>query len=210
MSNLLILGAGGHGKVVAEAALSSKRWNKIAFLDESYPARQCLLDWEIIGKASDAESYLADYADAVVAIGHNERRMALIQELLDNGFNLPKIIHSRAYVSPTAVLEAGTVVFAQVAINAQTRVGKGGIINTGATVDHDCVIAEGVHLSPGVHLAGNVTVGRLSWIGIGSSVKQQIAIGDNVIIGAGSSVIRDIPNSVTAVGVPSKIIKWHE
>jgi len=98
---------------------------------------------------------------------------------------------------------------ANTAINSGTKIGENVIINTGATVDHDCVLEDYVHISPGAHLAGNVYVGELTHIGIGASLIQGVKIGRNVIIGAGAAVINDLPDNVTAVGVPAKVLKQH-
>jgi len=104
-------------------------------------------------------------------------------------------------------LGAGISIMENVVVNAKTILGDGVILNTSCSVDHDCNNASGVHISPGAHLAGDVSVGVCSWVGIGSAIIQGKVIGDDSIIGAGSAVISNIPNGVTAVGVPSKIIK---
>lgn len=210
MTGLLIAGAGGHAKVIAEAAAAMAQWRAIAFLDDTYPAVRQLLGWPIIGTIADAEYHRRDYPDLALGIGDNERRLEWLKRMADLGFRLPAIVHPRAYVSASAELGPGTVVFAQAAVNASARIGKGTIINTGATIDHDCILAEGVHVSPGAHLAGEVRIGRCSWIGIGAAVIQRVMIGENVMIGAGSAVIHDMADGVTAVGVPARMIKHNE
>jgi len=210
MSRLLIVGAGGHGKVVADTAYESCNWEKIAFLDDRYPVLKSLFIWPVLGNISQAFTFRHEYSDIVVAIGDNILRFALIHRFLEMGFFLPVIIHPTTFVSRLAHIELGSVIFAQVAINAGVHIGIGSIVNTGATIDHDCLVGNGVHISPGVHLAGEIKVGNYSWIGIGSSIIQQICIGENVIIGAGAAIHINIPNNVTAVGVPGKIIKTHE
>lgn len=209
MKKLLIVGSGGHGKVLAETAADTNLWDDIAFLDDRYPDCASVLKWKVIGRIDDAHKFLDVFPSLVVGIGNNQLRVNLLKKFQQAGFAIPSIIHPRAFVSSSAILEEGVVVFAQVAINSQALIGLGGIINTGATVDHDCVLAKGVHVCPGSHLAGEVTVGEYSWIGIGASIIQCLEIGSNVMIGAGSVVVNNIPNDVTVVGVPGRVTKQH-
>jgi sugar O-acyltransferase (sialic acid O-acetyltransferase NeuD family) len=207
MSGLLIVGAGGHGKVVADAARLMKQWDRIAFLDDRYPAITLVSGHPVLGAIHQAVDFIADYPALAVAIGDNELRVNLICGLSQRGFVLPPIIHPSAAVSESVCLGSGTVVFAQAAINADTAIGMGAIINTGATVDHDCVLGKGVHLSPGAHLAGGVSIGDFSWIGVGASVIQGITLGDRVTVGAGSVVHRDVKGGARIAGVPARVLK---
>lgn len=210
MSGLLILGAGGHGKVVADTAYERGNWGEIAFLDDRYPALQSLLSWPVVGKISDAENFLQIYTDMAIAIGDNFLRIELVERFMSKGFCLPTIIHPTAFLSKSVIIGNGSVIFAQAAINAGSQLGVGCIVNTAATIDHDCILGEGVHISPGANLAGNVRVGNLSWLGMGSSVIQQIRIGNRVVVGAGTVITKDIPDDVTVVGIPGKVVKTHE
>lgn len=210
MSGLLIVGAGGHGKVVADTACSVGRWDKIAFLDDRYPAMNRILDWPVLGKLDQARFFRSSYPDLAVAVGNNTRRVELLRLFEKMGFNLAVIVHPSAFVSVHTVLEAGSVVFAQAAVNVGAMIGFGSIINTGATVDHDCILDEGVHLSPGVHVAGEVRIGRYSWLGIGSSVRETVTIGENVMVGAGAAIIKDIESDVTALGIPGRVARRNE
>ena len=206
MAGLLIIGAGGHGKVVADAAMSMERWDEIAFLDDRYPEITSVLDFSILGKVDEYPSFHSTYQDVVVAVGDNKLRVKLIRRCMDHRFSLPIIIHPKAVVSNFAQIGHGSVVFAQAAINAGAIVGIGGVINTSATVDHDCILGCGVHISPGAHIAGQVKIGDYTWIGIGSSIIQQCSISHDVIVGAGSVIIRDVPSNVTVLGIPGKIL----
>jgi sugar O-acyltransferase (sialic acid O-acetyltransferase NeuD family) len=103
-----------------------------------------------------------------------------------------------------ASIGAGRVIMPGAIINAGARLGRGVIANTGCSIDHDCEIADGVHISPGAHLAGGVSVGRLSWIGIGTAVRESLRIGSNVMVGAGAAVVRDVPSDARVVGFPAK------
>lgn len=210
MTGLLVVGAGGHGQVVADTANETGLWKKIAFLDDRYPTLNIVSEWPVLGKLNHAPSILKEYSDLIVAVGNNLLRVELLQSFAGMGFLLTKVIHPTAFVSKTAQIEAGSVVFAQAAVNTGAKIGFGSIINTGATVDHDCVLGYGVHLSPGVHLGGEVNVGNYSWLGIGSSVIQQISIGNNVVVGAGAVVTKHVPNSVKVVGVPGRVINTND
>ena len=206
MSKLLILGAGGHGKVVADAAKSMAAWNEIAFLDDEFGNLNKCLDYRVVAKLDDFNDFISDYDDFIVAIGNNQRRIHYLERLLSSKFNVPVVIHPSSIVSSSSRIQPGTVVVAGSIINPDVDIGYGCIINTGTTIDHDCVIDDGVHLSPGVNLGGNVKVGKNTWIGIGATVKNNVEIGSDVIIGAGSVVLDNIVDSSKAVGVPARCV----
>ena len=207
MSSLLIFGAGGHGKVVAETARAMGNWRNIAFADDSYPDLKALDDYPIITDFNGAGSPGKSGQDIVVAIGANRERLELTMQLFQSGFTPVTLVHPAAVVAKSAHIEMGTVIFAQAVVQAASRVGPAVIINTAATVDHDCVIGKGSHLSPGVHLSGEVVVGDYGWLGTGAVVGNQASIGHNVTVGAGACVIRDLPDNVTAVGVPARPVR---
>lgn len=207
MNSLLILGAGGHAKVVAETAMSIGRWARIGFLDDRHPVISELLNLPVVGRFSDAFAFREFYSEAVVALGNNDSRIGWLRSLEADGYTLPSLVHSKAYVSPYSLLGVGTVVFAQAAVNAGARLGRGVIVNTGATVDHDCFIGDGVHVCPGAHLAGEVRIGAYTCIGIGAVVKQQMVVGEGVTVGAGAVVVKSVPAGVIVAGVPARIVK---
>ncbi len=202
MTKCAILGASGHGKVIAEMA-ELNCFKNIIFFDDRFPELSHLAHWQIQGCTADLLALVHEFDLVVVAIGHNGTRLQKLQLLQQAGAKLEPLVHPNATVSGYAQLGEGSVVMANAVINAFASVGVGGIINTSATVDHDCVLADCVHISPGAHLAGGVCVGEQSWIGIGSKIKQLIRIGNQVVVGAGSTVIRDIPDCLTVVGSPA-------
>ena len=206
MKHLAILGASGHGKVIAELALSTD-WGSVDFYDDSFPVKASLNNYSIKGGLHKLLERSNSYDGFHVAIGENRTRLNTLNQLLKLDLPCPNIIAHSAVVSESTSLGVGITIMENVVVNANTILGDGVILNTSCSVDHDCYVASGAHVSPGAHLAGNVSVGICSWIGIGSVVIQGKVIGDNSIIGAGSTVISDVPNSVTAVGVPSKIIR---
>lgn len=211
MSCLLLLGAGGHAKVVAETILAAGQFASVAFLDDrcSGPGQlPDVLGWPVIGplaKALDPQTS-EEFSGIFVALGNSTVRQKWLQHIATVGFNLPVVIHPTAWVSPSAHLGAGSVVFAQSVIQAHAVIGSGAILNTCCSVDHDVRLGDCVHICPGARLAGEVQIGHRSWIGIGSSVIQQICIGVDVTVGAGAAVVRDLPDGVTAVGVPARVI----
>ncbi|RMX03413.1 acetyltransferase [Legionella jordanis] len=204
MKSLAIIGAGGHGKVVADAALCAG-WSNIVFFDDAWPDVSKVGVWEVIGRSESFYLNSAHFDAVVVAIGNNEKRLSICQHLLRNNIPLATVIHPRATISRFANIGMGTVIFAGAVINPDAKVGLACIINTGATIDHDCNLGDGVHISPGAHLAGNVRIADLSWIGIGSAIRQQIEIGCAATVGAGSVVVKNVPDYSTVMGVPAEI-----
>ncbi|WP_282111036.1 acetyltransferase [Shewanella algicola] len=202
---LAIVGASGHGKVIAD--LAEQLGFSVYFYDDAYPSKTCIEHWPIQGTCTDLIALNSTNSslnkNAVVAIGNNEIRQQKINLLLQNNFNLISLIHPSSVISQYAQIAIGSVVFAGAVINAFAKVGVGCIINTAAVVEHDCIIGDFTHICPNVALAGGVSVGCKSWVGIGSHIKQLVSIGDNCMIGAGSTVLKNIPNNVTAFGSPA-------
>jgi sugar O-acyltransferase (sialic acid O-acetyltransferase NeuD family) len=206
MSGLMILGAGGHGKVVAEIAELMAKWDEIVFLDDN----QNLIDvngYKVIGKLSDYRNYKDKYNYAFVAIGRNDLRLKLIENLKKEGIVVPVLVHPCTSISNNCQIKEGTVVMAGVVINTNVVIGKGCIVNTSCSIDHDCVLEDGVHISPGVHLGGTVRIGKCTWVCLGSNIINNIVIGSNVIVAAGTVVTKNVPKNVMVAGVPAIIKK---
>ena len=203
-NKLLIIGASGHGRVVADIAIKMNRWQQIAFLDDDEEI-QSPIRVKVIGKSNDAFTYINDY-DIFVAIGNNKTREKIQTQLGVAGANIPTLIHPSAIIGEKVEVGIGTVVMAGVVINCCSSTGVGCIVNTGAVIDHDNVIEDYVHISPGTRLAGTVKVGQGSWLGIGSVVSNNVDICSDCKIGAGAVVVKDITEPGTYVGVPARRI----
>ncbi|NLZ95046.1 MAG: acetyltransferase [Bacteroidales bacterium] len=201
---LIIIGASGHGKVVADIAIKMNKWKSIAFLDDDESINTSM-GLEVIGKTTDAFTY-KDEADFFVAIGNNAVREKVQENLMEKGLNVASLIHPSAVIGTDVEIGIGTAVMAGVIVNSSTRIGKGCIINTSSSLDHDNVIEDYVHISPGASLAGTVRVGKGSWLGIGSVVSNNVNICSGCKVGAGAVVVKDITESGTYVGVPVKKI----
>ena len=202
---LLIIGAGGHGRVVADCAEQLNQYDDIAFLDDCFDEQvqdtQYSSHWSIIGKVALWSSYVSG-TDFIVAFGDNKLRLTTHKCLLAGDANLVSIIHPSAVISQYAEIGQGSVVCAGAVVNLDCVIGEACIINTAASVDHDCHIADGVHISPNVSLAGGVNIGELSWLGIGSTIIQYLTLAANCQIGAGSVVISHIEQAGVYVGNP--------
>lgn len=198
---MYLIGASGHGKVVAELAEE----NKIpieGFIDRDSSIKT-VLDYKIVANNIDDLE-----GEVVVCIGDNFTRKNVV--LKSKNVIFKKIYSSRSNISKRAIVQEGTVVMMGATINSDVQIGKHCIINTNASIDHDSIIEDYVHISPNVGLAGNVEVGEGTHIGIGACVIQGIKIGKWCTIGAGSVIIKDIPDYAVVVGNPGKIIKYND
>jgi sugar O-acyltransferase (sialic acid O-acetyltransferase NeuD family) len=208
---LLVLGAGGHAKVVVDAALASG-WDVVGLLDAD-PSRagQKLLDRPIFAcdEYGASELCAAHAAQIVVAIGQNETRRRIFELLRAKGAPIATIVHPRACVASSCSIAAGTVVFAGVVVNPDTRIGANVILNTSSSIDHDGVIGDHAHVSPGVHVGGTVSVGEGTHIGIGATLRNDIRVGSWCLVGAGSVVVESLPDRVVAFGVPARVRRDH-
>ena len=201
MKKLVIIGAGGHGKVVADNA-PKNGYTEISFVDD-FETGSCL-GIPIVGKNADVEMLNDGKTDFIIGIGDNAIRKQIAER-----YDVPwtALIHPSAQIATNVSIGKGSVVMAGAVINPCAAVGDHCIINTCAVIEHDNVIENYAHVSPNAALGGTVRVGECSWIGLGASVLNNISICENCIIGAGNVVIRNITESGTYVGVPVRKIK---
>ena len=207
----VLVGAGGHARVVLDAARSGAAIEVIAVVDAKPELAGTRFDGvEIIGDEAALPKARGLGATAIVlgvgSIDIGDRRRDLYERVVRSGFALPTVVHRAAVISPSATIGDATVVFAGTIVNPGARIGTNVILNTAAIVEHDVRIGDHTHISPGAHLAGGVTVGDRCHIGIGSTVLQGIRIGDGAVIGAGAVVLADVLAGDRVAGVPARSI----
>ena len=203
---VVIIGASGHGKVIADIA-EKVGYTDIVFLDDNPKVESCGI-YKVVGGCKSALSY--KNADFIVAIGNTKVRRKIQSELIAMGLHIVSLIHPAAVIAANVKIGVGTVVMAGAVINPCTEIGLGGIVNTCASVDHDCRIGDYVHVSVGAHVAGTVTIEDNTWIGAGATISNNIEIVADCMIGAGAVVVADIDEPGTYVGVPAKKIKGND
>lgn len=202
MERLIIIGASGHGKVVADCA-AKNGYEDIAFLDDNEELIRCG-KYPVIGKSNKIKSL---EGDVIIAIGN-----ALIRQKIQCSININRLvtlIHPDAVIAEDVNIGYGSVIMAGVVINPGTTIGRGCIINTASSIDHDCRIGEFSHIAVGAHLAGNVEIGNRIWVGAGAIVSNNLKICDNCIIGAGAVVVKDIKKEGTYMGVPARLAETN-
>lgn len=200
--DIIIIGAGGHGKVVIDCVEQEDKYAIEAIVDDNYRNR-AIFDFKV-AKKNNISGYFEKHV--IIAVGDCRTRRNIASQLRSE---FVTTIHPTAVISKYAKVGNGCQIFANAVINPEAIIGNHVIINTGAIVEHDCIVADFVHLSPNSCIGGGVTIGACTHIGIGTSVIQGVKIGKNVIIGAGAVVINDIPDNCTAVGIPAKPIKYN-
>lgn len=197
MKKLIIIGASGHGKVVADVGRLCG-YENIVFLDDNDSLISCG-KYPVVGRSNEIGLFDGDVA---VAIGNAAIRQK-IQERVDSN-RLVTLIHPSAVVSADAEIGIGSVVMAGAVINPEARVGAGCIINTASSIDHDCEISDYVHAAVGSHIAGNVQIGSRTWIGVGATICNNITICSDCMIGAGAVVVKNIKTEGTYIGIPAR------
>ncbi|MEH7609677.1 acetyltransferase [Gottfriedia acidiceleris] len=202
---IIIVGNGGHSKVIQEMAYSLNH-EIIAILDDKYTIE--VRDNDVVfGPVNAIKKYLYDQVKVIIAIGNNELRNKIVNLLNINRDQYLSIIHPTAIVSPSAIIGNGTVVMPRTVINAEAKIGDHCIINTSSVVEHDNTIGDYSHISPNATLTGNVEIDVGVHIGAAATIIPSIKIGKWSVIGAGSTVLKNIPACSCAVGSPAKVIK---
>lgn len=206
---VVIIGAGGHGKVVLDLLRSAGEHEPVGFID----ADSALAGREVAGLPVFGPVNLLPkirqrrIRGAIVAIGDNRIRRSYAQLVTQAGLELITAIHPRAFVSSTARLGRNVVVAAGAVVGTEACIADSTIINTSAVVDHECEIGEAVHVAPGALLAGRVRIGAGAFIGMGAKVIPCMTVGEGAVVGGGAVVISDVPPGATVVGVPARVIK---
>lgn len=206
---LAILGCGGHGTVVADIATVVGGWEEIVFFDDRFEHKKQVFEFAVLGALNGVFAKETEDHDFFVALGDASLRLQWISKLRNSGRHLVTLIHPSTSLSKRSSIGEATLLKPYSVVDAGVSIGQGCIINSGSTISHGCIVGDGVHVCPGVNIAGDVSVGNQTWVGIGASTKQGVKIGEKVIIGAGAVIIDDIPDDVTVVGNPARIIKRH-
>lgn len=208
MKKLLIWGAGDQGTVTLECALAMNCYYKIDFLDFKEKGHREIPGYTIYSEQEiNMHELLNAYDEVIVATGDNSIREQKMLLLTSMDISIATIIHPTAVISPSAKVSKGSTVLAYAVIHTNAVIGMGCIINTAVIVEHDCIVEDFVNISPKSAVAGHTQIGKKSFLGIGSTIINEITVGKEVVIGAGAVVIRDVPDSVMAAGVPARIIK---
>lgn len=201
-NKLYIVGASGHGKVVADIAKCIGCYKEILFLDDDIEKTQCG-QYRVIADTKYVDKIENDN-DVIVAIGNMQIREGFVCRLLRDGMNVPILIHPQAVVAEDVEIGQGTVVMAGAVVNSGVHIGRGVIVNTSSSVDHDCQIGNFTHVSVGAHLAGTVSVGDRVWVGAGAIINNNLTIHNDCMIGSGAVVVKNINEEGTYIGVPAK------
>jgi sugar O-acyltransferase (sialic acid O-acetyltransferase NeuD family) len=205
---ILLIGAGGHGQVVADILRSKPDAGHVVvgFLDDDPVARERAGSGDAVLGRVEARGKIPHDA-VIVCVGDNSARARIFQALAAEGARFATAVHRASVLAPDVAIGAGTVICAGVVVNVGTRIGRNAIVNTSCSIDHHCAIGDHVHIAPGVHLGGNVTIGEGALIGIGATVLPGVKVGAHAVVGAGSVVLRDLPSGVTVVGNPATAIE---
>lgn len=199
-----VVGGGGHAKVVIDVARAAGVPVLGVFDDDPAKAGRSLLDVPVIGGLDELPTSGAQRA--VVAIGSNGVRRRIVEWLSHLGLEWATLVHPGAIIAPSASVGAGSVICAGAIVQAEASVGDHCIVNTGASVDHDCRVGDFVHIAPGARLSGGVSLGEGTWVGTGAAIIQYLSVGAWTMVGAGAAVVADLPDGVTAVGVPARAL----
>lgn len=201
--SLVLIGAGGHAKVVIDAARLLGFSVSYILDQDPFKQGQRVLDVQV----RLFKEIIRPDQNCLVSIGDNTVRAKFFLELLSLNANFETIVHPAAVISRYATIDVGSVVFANAVINPGAQLGKNIIINTSAVIEHDCQLADHVQVCPNATLAGTVLVGEASFIATGATIIPNITIGKNSYIAAGAVVTKDVPDNVLVAGCPANIIK---
>ncbi|HYR89086.1 MAG TPA: acetyltransferase [Terriglobia bacterium] len=206
----VVLGAGGHARVVIEAIQSTGVATPHAILDID-PALhgKTIYGVPILGADDLLPELIATGVEYFVVglggVADNKPRAGLFDRAVAAGLKPLCVVHdARAYVSPNCSIGPGSVVFPGAIVNAGTVLGSNVIVNSGALIEHDCVVGDHVHVSSASTLCGTVRVGKLAHIGAGAVVRQSVTIGEGAVVGAGAVVTHDVESWRTVMGVPAR------
>ena len=209
---ILIVGAGGHGQVVADILQAQRTAGEdvsvVGYVDDALVVQQPRMGGPVLGTVAAIPDI--EHDALLVAIGDNQQRARMHGWISQRGAKFISARHPSAIIASGATVGDGSMVCARVVVGCGSRVGRGVILNTACTVDHHACIDDFVHVAPGVHLGGDVSVGECAFLGIGAVFLPRISVGSHAIVGAGAVVTRDVPAGATVVGVPAQVVRARE
>ena len=210
MNEIIVFGASGHAKVVIDIIEKRGDLKIIGLYDDVNKKKRFLFNYPIFHKIGEIKEIATK--TGIIAIGDNNARLRMFKLIKDEipDFEFVSIVHPSVVIGKNVKIGIGTVIMAGCCINPDSRIGDHCIINTCSSIDHDNKIEEFAGIAPGVVTGGNVVVGRLSFVGLGTKIIQKVNVGSNSIIGAGSTVIHDMPKNIIAFGTPCKVIKSND
>jgi len=211
---ILIIGAGGHGRPVADVVRSEGRYAIVGLVDSVKAKGSVCFGHEVLGPERELPAICdaTGVRQGIVAIGDNWQRRAMAERVRQavDGFVFVTVVHPAAVVAVDVAMGPGTVVMPGVVLVSGCRLGDGCIVNTGASLDHDGTMADYASLGPGATAGGNVRVGVCSAIGLGANLIQRVCVGDHTVVGAGALVLRDVPGGVVAYGTPCRVVRSRQ
>lgn len=207
---IIIIGAGGHGRVLAEALLAGSRV-VIGFLDQSPDLQRTVINGTpVLGNDDMLQEYSRESIGLVNGIGSTwstVSRRLVYERLTAIGYRFETVCHPSATIAPSAQILNGSQIMAGAVLQTGCLIGENTIVNSGAIVDHDCIIGNHCHIAPGVVLSGSVKLGDSCHVGTGATVIQGVKIGEGSLVAAGAVVIQDVPPDVRVAGVPARVME---
>lgn len=207
---LAILGASGHGRVVADAA-ERAGYTIAGFIDRD-PAAAPWRGYAVLGGDDQVGALVAGATPLVIAVGEPAVRRSVVERLSARfpDLRFAAVVHPGAIVARDVEVRPGAVILAGAIVNTGARIGAHTIVNTGAIVEHDCTLAPFASLGPGATLGGTTTVGEGAIIGLGAGVIHCRTVGEDALVGAGAMVVRDVPPRAVVVGVPARVVRHRD
>jgi len=207
MNEIVIIGAGSGGRLIAEFIKQQENFKILGFLDDNKALQGRMVSgFKILGTSANLKKF--SNSGFVVSVGTNMKARALLFKKALGAKLIPvNLIHSSAVIDKTAMIGSGVIILANCVVGSFSRIGDNSFIFSSCVIEHDCVLSENVYLSPAVSLAGNVRIGTNTFLGINSCVIEGLKIGSNVIVGAGSVVLKNVANNSVVVGVPARFLR---
>lgn len=203
MSDLLLLGGGGHARACIDVLLAEGKWAIRGIIEQDGHQGPSPLGFPVLGTDSDLEKLVDAASPVFIAVGQLTSpavRRGLHDRALKSGASFPVVQSPHAYVSPTATVGPGSIIMHGAIVNTRAQVGKQCIINSQALIEHDAMLGDFCHVSTGALINGGVSIGEGCFIGSGAIVREGVDIGDDVVVGAGVRVMKDLPSGTVVKG----------